>query len=343
MIGNQIGLLYLLTILFSGVLLGALIYNVIKGWRSWSGSWIMYLYIMVMIWLSQPLYKLTQSTTGNYGWVDTAQFFLAPLLMAYLLYKIACKDRLWGLLSAIPSMVIIWNLSFWLEFVPVQSKAIAHSWLYLLAFIAAVLMLRTKRLWAALSLATAVPILGGFPIAYLEIYGAGPQYFPRPSLPNVFSLYLPYLVLSLAIVLGPQLAVKLRSAGHEIVKAGGKGYYRLVLGGILCGLVYSLMHEVISTSEVNSLFIPMQVFLSTGIILFLVGYASLFYTVRKHKTPECDQGELVHLAVLFLPLLLLPVVIVMTLSSIGDAGSKSWAIWCLGIAWVTAAGLVVKA
>jgi hypothetical protein len=55
---------------------------------------------------------------------------------------------------------------------------------------------------------------------------------PDPSLQEVFRQYLPLLVMVLTIVLGPQLAAKLRIAGYESAKAGGKIFYRLALGGI---------------------------------------------------------------------------------------------------------------
>jgi len=339
---NQIGLQDLLVILFSGLLLGTLIYNLFKGWKSWSGSWIMYLFIMAMAWLNQLFYQLTQSTTQNYALGDTLLYLGSALLLAYVLYKITCKNRLWGLLSAIPPMVIIWNISFFLEFVPARLTALAHSWLFLLAFIAAVWMLRTKRFWSALALAMVVPTLGGFPIAYLEIYGAGPGYFPEPNLTNVFRQYLPYLVLNLAIVLGPQLAVKLRSLGYETAQSSGKVYYRLVLGGILCGLVYSFIHAGVSTGEVNFLNIPMQVFLAIGIILSLLGIALLFVAVYKHKTPDGDISELVHLGALFLLLLFLPVLVGLVMPSVRGVGFKNWLIWWIGIAWVIGAGIVVK-
>jgi hypothetical protein len=334
----------ILLIVFIALVIEVLIYNLLKGWKSWSGSWITYIGLLVIVLLTQAVNVLSESLTGNINWVNTLQFIVLPLLIAYLLYKMACQNRLWGLLSAIPPMAIIWT--FFLEFVPSAHKALAYSWIFLLAFAAAVWMLRTKRSWAALGLAMAVPILGGLPFAYLGVYEGGTLPFsqPGPSLLEAFRQYLPVLVMALAIVLGPQLAVKLRMIGYESEKKGGKIIYRLVLVGILAGLLYSLMDWGMSASFPQLIYILLQVrqiSLILGAILFIVGFALLTYAVWKGKNDESDNSNLLHLGALFLPLLFLPIMILLVRPLIMGQHINSWLILA-GIAWVVAAGLVVK-
>ena len=228
----------ILGIVFSLLLIGVLIYNMSKGWKSWAASWIVYLFVIGIILLSMMANAIPHSIVANNSWVSEVQVLILPLVLAYLLYKITCKDRLWGLLAAVPPMVIIWI--YFLEFVPTLQKAMAWIWIVLLAFVATVLMLRTKRFSTALLLAMAVPILGGFPFTYLGVYMGGTLPFsePGPGLQEVFKQYLPFMVMALTIVLGPQLGVKLRIAGHQCAEAGGKIYYRLAMAGILLGLFY---------------------------------------------------------------------------------------------------------
>ena len=179
---------------------------------------------------------LPHSIIANNAWVSEVQVLVIPLVLAYLLYKIACRNRLRGLLAAVPPMAILWL--YFQEFVPTLQKSLAWGWMFLLAFTATVMMLRTKRFSVALGLAMAVPVLGGLPFVYLGVYMGGTLPFsePGPSLQEVIRQYLPFLAMVLTIVLGPQLAVKLRAVGYECKNVGGKIFYRLALGGILLGL-----------------------------------------------------------------------------------------------------------
>ena len=315
---DQNVLSFLLDSVFFLMLLGVLIFNISKGWKSWAASWIVYMYVAVIILLSKIAYKLPHSILNNDEWISKVQVYLLPLILAYLLYKIACKDRLRGLLAAIPPMALSWL--FFLESVPTLQKSLAWIWIFLLAFIATVLMLRTRRFSTALLLAMAVPILGGIPFAYLGVYMGGTLPFsqPGPNLGEVFRQYLPFLVMVLTFVFGPQLGAKLRTAGYQSAAAGGKIFYRLVLGGILLGLFYSLLRLETSTSD----FSPwesiareniMKALLVSAIVLFLVGFVLLIRATYKSKLPSSDNSSLIKLAALFFPLMLLPVVIVLAI------------------------------
>ena len=238
---NQNAFNYLVITCLSISLLGVLIYSISRGWKSWSASWIVYMFVVTIILLSRVASALPHTIVANNAWVSEVLILVIPLPLAYLLYKIACRDRLRGLLAAVPPMAILWL--FFLESVPALQESLAWGWMFLLAFTATVMMLRTKRFTVALGLAVAVPVFGGFPFAYLGVYMGGNQLFfePASSLHEVFRNYLPFLVMVLTFLLGPQLAVKLRTVGYEIKNAGGKIFYRLALGGVLLGLAMTMM------------------------------------------------------------------------------------------------------
>jgi len=190
---NQNAFSYFPMIVFCLLLLGVLIYSINKSWRRWSTSWIVYMFILAISLLSITVNALRPSIRGRNDWLYGVLTIMIPLVLAYLLYKIACKDRLRGLLAAVPPMAIIW--AYFQEFVPIGMQSLAWSWMFILAFVATVLMLRTKRFSSALGLAMAVPILGGFPFAYLGVYMGGTLPFsePGPSLQEVFRQYIPFL------------------------------------------------------------------------------------------------------------------------------------------------------
>jgi hypothetical protein len=214
--------------------------------------------------------------------------------------------------------------------------------MFILAFAASVLMLRTKRFSATLGLAMAVPILGGIPFVYLGVYMGGTLPFsePGPSLQEVFRQYIPFLVMVLTLVLGPQLAVKLRALGHGSAKVGGKIFYRLALGGILLELVLSLMQWAIITNGINILLSIREVLLIAALILYLVGFGLLLWATYRSKLPSSDNSNLLELAGLFFPLLFVPLMIFLAIPM--DIYTKGWLLPVAEGAWVIAAVLVVK-
>jgi hypothetical protein len=339
---NQNAFGHLQMIVYSLLLLGVLVFCIYKGWKHWSASWMVYMFIFAISLLSTGMNALRASIKGRTDWLYGFLMILIPLVLAYLLYKIACKDRLRGLLAAVPPMVLIW--AYFQEFVPVLPQSLAWGWLFMLAFTSTVMMLRTKRFSAALGLAMVVPILGGFPFAYLGVYMGGTLPFsePGPSLQEVFRQYIPFLAMVLTLVLGPQLAVKLRSLGHESAEAGGKIFYRLALGGLLLGLVFTLVECAIMTNGVSILHAIRQGLLIAAVVLYLVGFALLQWATYQSKLPSSDNSNLLELAALFLPILFVPIVIFLAIPIPMGSNTKSWLLPVAEIGWVIATTLVVK-
>jgi hypothetical protein len=180
-------------------------------------------------------------------------------------------------------MAILWISSQ--ESVPSLQKSLALGWMFLLAFTATVMMLRTKRFSIALGLAMAVPVLGGLPFVYLGVFMGGtlPFYEPGPGLQEVIRQYLPFLAMVLTIVLGPQLAVKLRTVGYESKNVGGKIFYRLALGGILLALAMTMMQFEMSTTDFSVPQKVMQLSFIASAMLYLVGFVFLAWLAMRSE------------------------------------------------------------
>jgi hypothetical protein len=339
---NQNVFMNLLGICFSLSILGVLIFNISKGWKSWSATWIVYMFVLAVALLSQVANALPHSIVANNAWVSEVQVLVLPLILAYVLYKIACSNRLRGLLAAVPPMAITWL--YFLESVPTLQKSLAWGWMFLLAFTATVMMLRTKRFPVALGLAMAVPILGGFPFVYLGVFMGGTLPFsePGPSLQEVFRQYLPFLAMVLTIVLGPQLAVKLRAVGYESKNVGGKISYRLALGGILLGLAMTLMQWEMALSDFS---IPQKVIQLSFIVsamLYLVGCVILMLSAKRSEEFSDKKDLALQLVALFILLPFVPLVILLAIPSGVMQYTESWLFSLAVIGWVVAAAWVVK-
>ncbi len=327
-----------LVILVSGVVL----YSHFKGWKNWSASWLVYIYGIGIAGLSALANSLPHTLIKNDALISELQIVLIPILLAYLLYKIACKDRSRGLLAAIPASAIIWIL--FLEFVYGTQKALAWSWIFFLAFLASFLILRTRKFSTALLLAIAVPILGGFPFVYLGVYWGGTLPFsqPGPSIGEVFKQYLPFLSVALTMIFGPQLAYKLRSLGQQYAEFGGKVFYRLALGGVLLGMFFSLLQWETFTSGANVQTSLSKALLIGAIVLFAAGLGMLLWTAYRHQPVPGDHSGVYELAALILPLIFVPVAILLVKPTLSGNYPESWLIPCIEIVWVAATGLVIS-
>jgi hypothetical protein len=339
---NQNVFRYLLMICFSLSLLGVLIFSIFRGWKSWSASWIVYMFVVTIALLGMAASALPHSIVANNAWVSEVQVLVIPMVLAYLLYKVASRNRLRGLLAAVPPMAIIWL--YFVDSVPSLQKSLAWGGMFLLAFTATVMMLRTKRFSVALGLAMAVPILGGFPFAYLGVYMGGNLLFSEPgsSLQEVFRNYLPFLAMVLTIVLGPQLAVKLRAVGYESKNVGGKIFYRLALGGILLGLAMTMMQWEISLSD---LYIPqkvIQVCFIASAMLYLVGFVFLAWSAKRSEEFLDKKDLTLQLVALFILLPFVPTVILLAIPYGILEHTDIWLLSLAVIGWVFAAAWIVK-
>jgi hypothetical protein len=141
-------------------------------------------------------------------------------------------------------------------------------------------------------------------------------------------------------VLGPQLAVKLRAAGCESAKMGGKIIYRLALSGILSGLVLILLKWVVTSIGVRIQYNVRQFFLITVIVIYLLGFTLLMWVTNKSKLLSSDNSDTLQLAALFLPLLFVPIMIFLAIQM--GSYTKSLLLPAAEIVWVIAATIIIK-
>jgi hypothetical protein len=333
---------YLLIIVFSLLFVGVLIFNISKGWKNWAASWIVYMFGVTIALLGVVASDLPHTIIKNNAWVSEVQVLVIPLVLAYMLYKVASRNRLRGLLAAVPPMAIIWL--YFLESVPALQKSLAWGWMFLLAFTATVMMLRTKRFSVALGLAMAVPVLGGFPFVYLGVFMGGTLPFPEPGpgLQEVIRQYLPFLAMVLTIVLGPQLAVKLRAVGYESRNVGGKIFYRLALGGILLALAMTMMQWEMAISDFSIPQKVMQFSFIASAMLYLVGFVFLAWSVKRTEEFLDKKDLALQLAALFILLPFVPIVILLAIPYGIMDHTETWLLSLAEIGWVFAAAWMVK-
>ncbi|MGE5223686.1 MAG: hypothetical protein ACM3PY_14710, partial [Omnitrophica WOR_2 bacterium] len=345
-IGRRV-LVFLLLAVFALLLLGVLFFNIFKGWQRWSVSWMVYLIVIAIALLNAGVNALIPSATSNNTWFIEALLFIIPLALAYLLYKITCIDRLRGLLASVAPMALIWVI--FAESVPALPVSLAWGWLFILAFIATVMMLRTQRFGSALGLAVVVPLLSGIPFTYLGVYMGGTRPFtePGPSMLEVFWQYSIILAVALSIALGPQLAIKLRKLGYASAETGGKIFYRLALGGVLLGLAVALLQWErslgILTLPQNVLPSARQVGFILAALLYVAGFGLLVWAAMRGGAISGDDSAALRLPALFILLPGVPAVIFLAhpLLSVGHS-SGNWLPVVVEIAWVAAAAWLVK-
>lgn len=322
------------------ILLSVFIFGMRSGWGRWSASWTGCLLLFILGLLTFAM-KALDPVIHSERWLNDVQAIIFPILLAYLLYKIASVDRLAGMLAAILPSAFIWAM--FNEFVPQIWTSLNTIWISLLAFAASFGILRSRNHFKALLLALAVPLIGGIPFVVLSVYKGGTLPFsePGPSLWVVTRQYLPFLVMSTAIILGPQLAVELRKMGRAAAAGGGKVSYRLALAGILFGTLLVLDHfndypfllRLAPRIDLGSILLV----IAAG--FYLTGFALLAWTLIQ---PAADKKRLITLAALFVLLPGVPVVIFTTFPGVLSGHYVPLWIVVLELLWVIASVWLVK-
>jgi hypothetical protein len=147
--------------------------------------------------------------------------------------------------------------------------------------------------------------------------------------------------MALTIVLGPQLALKLRAVGYECKKLGGKIFYRLALGGILLGLLMTL---ILWEDTLSGMDIPqkvMQVGSITSVLLYLAGFVLLAWSVKRSEEVLDKRYLLLQVVALFILLPFVPIVILLAIPYGVMNYSESWLLSLAVSAWVFAASWMV--
>lgn len=258
---------------------GSLIWSVLRGWPRWAAGW----YLLWLAVLSYPLSSLFKIGDSDY---QLAVMFVFPLVTAWLLYRLARRDRITAVLAGLPAMLVVW-VPFMeqtpITIIPAPLRGGTFFSLFLLSGLAAVLFLRTNRLGPALALAFSASAVGGSLAAYAGIYHGGMLSFsePGPSPRAVLEVFLPAFVMSAAIAAGPLLARALRNLG---LRAGrpGRVSYRVALFGLLLMLVLAVLAVLAtlnggSTGYLSGQRLIYRLFVSSDTTWYRWGFALAVY------------------------------------------------------------------
>ncbi len=258
--------------------LGIFIFAWRKHWPRWSASW----FVVWLIAALAPLILISNITDlSNVFYIYVQPFLWAFILLAiaWLLYRIFCKDALKGILAALPVMGMTWFLHQ--EFVRDDLEGTITIACWLLVAVSAVLILRLNDLKAGVLLALGTNILIGLAYAYEGIYFGGTLNFdaPGPNWIQVLRSFLPQWVAVSTLVLGPLLASNIREIGYRVQPAG-LWMYRLALAGLLVLISCFVITAMIYTTDGLRVSLQMkELFLNAmtwlGLALFLVGFILL--------------------------------------------------------------------
>ncbi len=249
-----------------------------KRQRAWVGSW----YVMYV-----PLALLLASllSTDQFN-LDPQQFPAAMMVLglAFALYYAARANAIRGFLAALPFAMIVW-MPF-LENTPktiidpfLEGVLLLSSWI-MLALVAA-LAAQSRRLGLSLALALCVLALSGFGHSYLGNYQGGMLPFsePGPSIRVVVLYGIRTLLVSAAMLLGPQLARSLRAIGQRAGGLGRAGYRMALLGIVLLISAFLLnIIDLMFRADWNFQFMlqpPLDILLFAGVVVYHIGYALL--------------------------------------------------------------------
>jgi len=232
----------------------------------------------------------------NFFWENSAldpqafQTIILALIFAFVMYYAARGSQVRGLLASLPFALAVWQP--YMESTPktiidpfLQGVVSLGSW-FMLALVAA-LALQSRKIGMPLALALAALAVSGALFAWLGTYQGGMQPFvegdPSPRVTALFTVRT--LLISAAILLGPQLARCLRQAG---LTAGTLG--RVSYRTALFGMVLLLVGWMIFSGE--SIFLPGYGYhlrddplvlglITAGAALYTFGFGLVLVAIRR--------------------------------------------------------------
>ena len=206
-----------------------------RGWPRWSASWTAYGLVVVAL----PLVMLVQDGTTPTLLSGALMFVAIPLALAWLLYGVTRRDRLKGLLAALPVVTAAWHPI--LEFVPFPTRASVLLGGWLVTALAAAAILRLGRVRAGVWLVIGVSLLVGLPFSYARTYlhAIPAAHAAEPTVWGVVHRLAPQWLASSTLVIGPRLAWALRELGKRSARMGMLSY-RVALLGVLLNLAGNL-------------------------------------------------------------------------------------------------------
>ncbi len=341
--------------LFVILMVGMVVYSLRHGWRRWTASWYLFLPIIPIVFLMELSARLFEIPGSVLNFGSIILFFVLPLAMAYLLYKVACRDRLAGLIAAIPVMGVICVQL--LEFVAEPLRGLVWASVVLVSGLAAMLALHAKKFGPALAGILLVPLVAGIFCVLIGTYygkGAAP-YNITPRFLEMLDLFFINLGVMAPIALGPQLARIFRSFGAKSSSQGGVIFARLALLGVLLALILVVFLYARNFTGFYGLIISSPYYETVRIILtvlapalYVVGFALTIRASFLSGALSARPSQIVRLAMLFvllpglIPLLVLPSppgdLQAIFLNSTAGAWQAAVLAWIALSAWLVAKG-----
>ena len=289
----------LLDLGLAGTIVLVLIYAWRRSWPRWSASWYGYGLAVAVA----PVVMLLQDGTTPTVLSGAFVFVVTPLALAWLLYKVARRDRLKGLLAALPVVTAMWFPI--LEFVPPPVRAPITLGGWLVTALVAVAIMRLGNVQVGVWLVIGVSLLVGLPFSYARTYlhDIPPAHAAEPSVWGLVNRFAPQLLASSTLVIGPLLARALRELGKRSGRMGILGY-RLALLGVLLNLAGNLGSFWLSTNDFlrpyrqtgDQMF---TVMICLGLLIYLSGWSLLGVASPRNGTL---RGKVASVLMVLIPL-----------------------------------------
>ena len=211
-----------------------LIYAWQRGWPSWGASWYVYGVILALAGLL-AIFHFGESNRVDVI-LGVLLFTFFPFGMALFFYLVARKDHIKGLLLALPFMAIFWFV--FLEFISNRVESLFTLLAFLFSGLVAVAIVRLGDWKLGVWLAIGLTLISGLGATYAYFYHT--EYpieanysSPLINLSSFADFYLPQLLGSTTLILGPLLLWSLWRLSKRSGHMGVLGYNLLFSGMLL--------------------------------------------------------------------------------------------------------------
>ena len=222
------------TALIIGSTLAGLIIAVLRGFPRWAGGWYGYALLLAVSYVPMTLPGMDAMAFWNtpaYFQRALIQEVLLPLGILGAFSLIFYKDRISGLLMALPWMLYGWLL--YLEFVPEGMSMVINLAAYLVIAVSAALIVCSKQLSSALWITVGTNAVLGVIFILAGHFLTVPQVRDR-TLERILRDLLPELISGLALVVVPLLVLALWEMARRIGSGGKTGFWLVGSGALLC-------------------------------------------------------------------------------------------------------------
>ncbi len=266
-------------VILAGVSLVSLVMAWRKGWPRWSASWLIFWVATALSLIVLALRSLDQPDDGS---SQALPGVVVPFVVAWLVYRLACRNPIAGLLGILPfaagTQVLIQ------EYIPSGTDALLNIAILTMICLVATATIRSGSwrlgFWLCAGLILAVSGLAIFASQYLIVLPpeAG-KYPPIPAGQFVLNIVVP-TVGAFAMLIGPFLARAVRELGMKSGK-WGQIAYRVALLGIVCLMIgavigpyaFSMGQKAMTFWTTNQLG---RIFVILGVFLYVAGIGALF-------------------------------------------------------------------